>query len=67
MKYAKPVSDFARYISDFDGLSVLVNFRPNQKWKLSRCQGYCYLTRRGCFQVRLSERTFNKLFEVIEE
>lgn len=44
MKYAKPVSDFARYISDF-----------------------CYLTRRGCFQVRLSERIFNKLFEVIEE
>lgn len=67
MSYATPKSHFAEYVSDYNGLSVLACFHPGEKWKISRNNGYYFLSKRGAFQLRLTYRVFHKLFDVVEE
>lgn len=52
---------------EFNGVTVDVEIKPDQKWKVRSANGYIFLTRKGGTTLRLTPAAFNRLFELKEE
>lgn len=52
---------------EFNGVTVDVEIKPDQKWKSRLLNGYVFLTRKGGVTLRLTQAAFHRLFELKEE
>lgn len=52
---------------EFNGVTLDVEIKPDQKWKAKCINGYFHLTRKGGTKLRLTPAAFHRLFELKEE